>query len=137
MFLKWIWSGLQWCRYSALMRNGEMLEGWNLRCSPALLYPLLLHPLHDDANPSFLHSFMDGCLSLWLLLLIDVCWHHKIWGITSLLWHSMMHYWLLQFFIYFFSVWGSFGFPFFFFLFTSLHFRYFRTLRHTFYDWVF
>ena len=77
---------------------------------------------------SFLHSFMDGCSSLLLLLLIDVCWHHKIWGITSLLWHSMMHYWLLR---YFFFVWGSFGFPYFFFLLTSLHFRRFHTKSGT------
>ena len=87
-------------------------------CPPALLgistssFPT---STHDDASLSFLHfiiiiqlllvlilflhSFMDGCSSLWLLLLIDVCWHHKKRGITTLLWHSMMHYWLLRYFL--------------------------------------
>jgi len=74
---------------------------------------------------SFHHSFMDGCSSFWLLLLNDVCWHHKIWGITSLLWHSMMHYWLLRYF--FLRLW----FFWFSFLLLPSHFIAFQTLLHT------
>ena len=112
-----------------------------IQCPPALLYPLLLNIIitstawwcksfisalyhHSTFSFSFLHSFMDGCSSFWLLLLNDVCWHHKIWGITSLLWHSMMHYWLLRYFLRLRFFWFSFH------LLPS-HFIAFQTLLHT------